>query len=87
MRQINRMLLLLSSTRVVDAFNRIADTSWEKLLKLGMADPEIRAKQTDVARGIINALRCDLYPWQKPLPAESIRFIYPKRAVAAHAEE
>lgn len=79
-RSINKGLILVGSADVLRAFNRISDTSSEKLKAQGMSEQRIREEQTRVARDLFNAIRTDLYPHQTRLRDEDIRFIEPKRS-------
>jgi hypothetical protein len=77
--EINKDLILLGSPEVISAFNRVVDVSADKLHHVGMTEDQVRTLQTTVARDLFNAIRVDLYPGQRPLPPESIRFIEPKK--------
>ena len=78
-REINKGLVLVGSPGVLRAFHGISEASAEKLKKAGLTEDQVRAKQAEVARTIFIAIRRDLYPHQKELRREDIRFIEPKR--------
>ena len=77
-RKTNRDLILAGAPKVVRAFNGIADTSSEKLHATGLSENQILEKQTEVAKTLFIAIRQDLYPHQRKLKTEDIRFIRPK---------
>ena len=78
-REINRNLYLIGSPDVVRAFNRIFDTSSEKLRTKGMSSDEVKKIQTTVYKDILIAVRMDLYPHQEKLDHKDIRVLEPKK--------
>ena len=77
-RDLYRELLLVASPEIVDAFNRISDTSADTLRRTGLEEAAVRETQMQVYREAVNAVRGDLYPDHRPLSAEAIRIIEPK---------
>lgn len=79
--QINKDLIFVASPEVYLAFHEIFDNSADKLLNRGFNDDQIKEIQTNTAKTFFIAIRKDLYPNQKELKPEEIRFIAEKGAI------
>ena len=73
-RRFRRELALVGSPKVIAQFNAIFDHSADVLRSRGTSEAEIRRMQTETFKSLVNAIRTDLYPGQKPLDADQIRF-------------